>query len=98
MSRQLEAHMEERGRRRATAILAAVEYDLAAAVRHAGAVFYGFAARCEPGECLLVIKGDLAGKRQVAFVGAEDLGGALIKAVRLGKTDKLNWKVDRYGT
>lgn len=98
MSRQLEEHLEESRAKRNTAIIEAVEFGLSAAVEHTGAVYYGFAARDSPGECLLVIKGELHGKRQVAFVGAEDLGGALIKAVRLGRKDKLSWRPDKYGT
>lgn len=97
MSRQLEQHLEEGRARRDKAIIEAVEFGLADAVARSGAEYYGFAARCTASDCLLVIKGNLAGRRQVAFVGASDLGGALIKAVRLGKSDKLSWRPDKYG-
>lgn len=96
MTRQLEQIQEERTKKRNRAIVTAVEYGLRAAVEHAGAEYFGFAARDGEGECLLVIKGQLGGRRQVAFVGAEDLGGALIKAMNLGRVDKLRWKDDAY--
>lgn len=96
MTRQLDAIHERRTKKRQLAIVAAVEYALQGAIEHSGAEYLGFAAKCMPGECLVTIKGILAGRAQVAFVGAEDLGGALIKAVRLGRSDKLKWKPDRY--
>ena len=44
----------------------------------------------------MVVKAVLAGRAQVAFVGSDDLGGCLVKAVRLGNSDKLNWRADQY--
>lgn len=98
MTRQLEQEYEVRQARRSKLIVEAVEYALEGAINHSGAEFYGFAAKFTPGECLLVIKGDLAGRRQVAFVGSEDFGSAMLKAVRLGKGDKLKWRDDKYST
>lgn len=96
MSRQLEQHWEEARKKRDLGIVAAVEFGLVAAVERSGAEFYGFAARVNPSECLLTIKVSLAGRRQVAFVGSDTLGSALLKAVRLGNTDKLIYKDDMY--
>lgn len=96
MSRQLEQHQEETRKKRNAAIVQAVEYELAAAIERSGAVFAGFSCNYNPGEVLLVIKGDLGGRRQVAFVGAENMGSGLIKAVRLAQSDKLKWKDDKW--
>lgn len=75
----------------------AVEFGLVDAVERAGGDLQGFAVKYNGGDCLVVLKVILAGKKQVAFVGAEDLGSALLKAVREGKADRLRWRVDRYG-
>lgn len=98
MSRQLEQFSEERDKKRRRAIVAAVEYDLQKAVERAGGDLLGFSTRMNPGECLVTLRVIVAGRRQVAFVGAEDLGTALIKAVRLGNSDKLGFRDDKYST
>jgi hypothetical protein len=96
MSRQLEQHQEDKNNRRRKAIVNAVEFELLAAIRHSGAEPIGLAINFRAGDCLIVVKGMLAGRRQVAFVGAQDCGGALIKVGRLARADKLVWKEDRY--
>lgn len=96
MTRQLEQVIEEKNAKRAERIVRAVEYELVGAVQRAGAEFLGFTAVIKPAEVLLVLKVNLAGRRQVAFVGSEDLGGALIKAVRLASADQLVWKEDKF--
>lgn len=97
MSRQLEQASESRAAKRKIEILIAVEYGLEAAVERSGAVLSGFAFKNRGSDCLLVVKGVLAGEQQVAFVGADDLGSCLVKAVRLGNGDKLRWRPDKYG-
>ncbi len=96
MSRQLEAEWERRQARRGKKIVAAVEYELLSAVEHAGGELVGLAVKYRPGEVLLVIKVILAGRAQVCFVGGEDLGSCLLKAVREGKRDGLRWRDDKY--
>lgn len=96
MSRQLEKVREERSGRRDAAIVKAVEYALVGAVAHSGGVLEGFSAKLSGGDCLLVLRVVLAGKKQITFVGAETLGDALLKAVRLGERDKLKYKPDRF--
>lgn len=97
MSRQLEQFEEEKAAKRKEAILMSVEGGLEHAVGRSGAEFTGLTAKITPVDCLLVVKGILAGKSQVAFVGSDSLGSALVKAVRLAYADKLVWRVDRYG-
>jgi hypothetical protein len=97
MSRQLEQAAEDRTSRRRKEILIAVEFGLVEAIERSGAVMTGFAFKNRGSDCILVLKGHLAGKHQVAFVGSDDLGGCLIKAVRLGNGDQLRWRDDKYG-
>lgn len=96
MSRQLDALHEERQARRGKRIIEAVEYALEKAVGHSGAELTGLAVKLHEGDCMLVIKGHLGGRAQVCFVGAEDFGSALLKAVREGNRDKLRWRDDAY--
>jgi len=96
MSRQLEQHLEQRQARRAQGIVLAVECGLEDAVARGGAELTGFSVRYRPGECMLVLRGLLAGRAQVAFVGSEDLAGCLIKAVREAQGDRLRWREDQY--
>ena len=96
MSRLLEQLVEERSKKRQLKIVAAIEFELERSVQHAGAELVGFSVKLRPGECLLVLRVILAGRDQVAFVGAEDLGSCLIKAVHLARSDKLAWRADKY--
>ena len=98
MTRQLEQSSEDRASRRSKAILQAVEGGLEDALARSGTEYTGFTAKISAVECLLVIKGVLAGRPQVAFVGSATLGDALVKAVRLGNRDELRWKPDKYRT
>jgi hypothetical protein len=88
---------DERATKRRGAILKAIEYELEEAVSRAGAELHGFAVNLRPGEALLVLKVTLAGRRQVAFIGAETAGDALVKAVREARRDRLRWREDKYG-
>ena len=96
MSRQLEQVLEDRNAGRRKEIIIAVEYGLVQAVERSGAILTGFTFKDRGSDCILVLKAVLAGRSQVAFVGSDDLGGCLVKAVRLGNSDKLNWQADQY--
>lgn len=96
MSRQLEAIQERRSVVRQKNIVLAVEFALQDVVESQGGVFLGFAFMDRGSDCLLVLKADWGGEKQVSFVGSEDLGSCLIKAVKLGTAEKLVWKADEY--
>lgn len=96
MSRQLEQRREDAQKKRDQKILQAVEYGIVDDVGRAGGVFTGFGLRYGPAECLVTVRATVAGRQQIAFVGAEDLGGCLIKLCRLARQDKLVWRADKY--
>lgn len=98
MSRQLEAQEEVRLEKRAKAIAKAVDYGLVGAVAHAGGVLTGFSVKLSEGDVLLTLRAHLPAGAQVAFVGSETLGGALLRAVKEGRSDNLRWRPDRFGT
>lgn len=96
MSRQLEQIREVAQSKADRALVAAIEYGLAGAVAHSGGDLLGYSVRCDPNACLVTLRVKLAGRRQVAFVGAGTVADALRKAVRLGNKDELPWRADRY--
>ncbi len=98
MSRQLEEQSEIRTAKRHRGILEAVEGGLEVAVGRCGGTLTGLAVKGGEGDCLLVIKAVFPGGPQVAFVGGDNLGSSLIKAVREASQDKLRWREDRYGS
>lgn len=97
MTRQLEALQEKQKQRRYDGIVLAVEVDLEQAIERSGGELTGFAVKYRGSDCLMIVKAILAGRPQVAFIGADDLGGCLLKAVREGNQDKLKWRADKYG-
>lgn len=96
MTRHLDAAMEERDARRHEAIIRAVEFDLLRSVEVNGTSLQGFSVRLNDWECLITLRATRGGVREVCFVGAQDLGGCLIKCVREAKREKLHWKQDRF--
>lgn len=96
MSRQLEAMREERQRKEDNAVLLALDGGLVEAVGHSGAHLVGIALSYRGDGWLAVVKGELAGRRQVAFVGGGSLAKTLIKITNAGNGDKLQWRDDKY--
>lgn len=96
MSRQLEQAWEEKRARREKLIVRAVEFELVGMFSGNGSALTGFSVKIAPDECLVTLRAMVHDVPSISFVGAEDLGGALVKAARMGKRDKLNWRVDDY--
>jgi hypothetical protein len=96
MTRQLEQAREDKQKKRDQAVLLLLEGGLEKAVEHAGGELTGFAVRLNGYDCLMTVKVVLAGKAQIAFVGAEDLTACLLKCEREAKADKLQWRADKY--
>ena len=96
MSRQLEQVREQKQQRRDNAVLLALDGGLVESVGRAGGDLQGLAISLRGGDCLITVKATLAGKEQIAFVGAEDLIGCILKVVREARGDRLRWREDRY--
>lgn len=97
MTRQLEQGREERQKKRDLALIVALEYGLVQDIGRAGGVLLGFSVKISPEDVLMTVKVELAGKRQIAFVGAATLPDVVLKACRDGRRDKLRWRADKYG-
>ena len=96
MTRQLEAAAESRRTKLDKQTLKACNGGLEQAVAHAGGVLQGLSIRIDEYEVLVTIKAEFPAGAQVAFVGAEDVAGALRKGMREAERDMLRWKADKW--
>lgn len=96
MSRQLEQVAEERTAKRHKALIRAVEFEMVGALASAGAELRGFSVKLDDFECLLTARAVIGGVHMVTFIGAEDLGSAMIKLIRATRREKLVWREDKY--
>lgn len=78
------------------ALVKALEFELEGAVAHAGAILTGFSVKMGDDEVLVTLRAVLAGRAQIAFIGAGSLPDALLKVVREAMVDKLQWRDDKY--
>jgi len=96
MSRQLEQALEERAKKRRDSEYAAAHGGLVDAVSRAGGILQGMSVRWDGVSVLLTLRARFPAGGMVAFVGGEELGPALAKAMTEARTDALNWRVDKY--
>ena len=86
----------ERQLKRFTKIGRLVEHGLLDSVSRAGGQLLGFSVKYANGDCLVTLRALMPSGRMVCFVGAETLGGAVLKAARDANNDKLRWREDQY--
>lgn len=96
MSRQLEVARELRESKRRDALVRALEFELEGTLKSQGIQLTGFAARFDAWECLITLKAEVGGGRQVSFCGASTFIEAILKATDAAKYDRLRWKEDVY--
>ncbi|MCK5292970.1 MAG: hypothetical protein KAR39_13250, partial [Thermoplasmata archaeon] len=83
MTRQLEMEHEQKLARRLKKVGQTMEFGLAGSLAHAGAELVGFSVKYSEADCLLTLRVVLAGRPQVAFVGAGDLSTCFLKAAEM---------------
>lgn len=96
MPRTLEQVSEERETKRRDALVAALEYRLPGSLETQGVTLLGFAVKFDAYECLLTLKADIGGRREVAFVGGASVIDCILRAVNAAANDRLRWREDRY--
>jgi hypothetical protein len=96
MSRQVDLVREERETARRDALVSALEYGLAGHLEAQGITLIGFAVKYDAYECLMTLKADIGGERQVCFIGSDSVMSAILKAVSAAKADRLRWKKDKW--
>lgn len=96
MDNQMEVIEAKRRDRRRKEIRVSIEYGLVGAVEALGGTLRGFSVRMDEYEVLMTIRATFEGKGMIGFVGAEDLGACLVKAVRELRNNKVTWRADKY--
>ena len=96
MSRQLEQEQETFETNRRRGLVKALEYSFVGSLEGQGIELIGFSIRYDAFNCLMTIKADIAGKRQVSFVGSDTIMNVLLKADHMARNCVLKWKDDQY--
>ncbi len=96
MSRTQELQREVKEEKRRVSLVKALEFELVGTLETQGIQMVGFAVKFDAWECLMTLKAEIGGKRQVAFVGADSVISCILKAVQAAQYDKLKWRVDVY--
>lgn len=61
-----------------------------------GIQLQGFAVKWDAYDCLLTLKVDIGGVRNVGFIGGGSVVDCIIKAVSAARADRVRWRVDKY--
>lgn len=93
---QVEKYAEARFQKEKRALFLAVYGGLSAGVSRAGGELVGFSVKFGEADVFCTLRADFPAGRMVAFVGADDLSGCLVKAAREAKSDALRWKKDKW--
>jgi hypothetical protein len=72
------------------------EGGLVERVARAGGELQGLSVKYKDYECLVTLRATMPAGPMVAFIGAETLGGCLLKAYSHAGSDELRWRVDQY--
>lgn len=96
MSRQLDQVREQRETKRRDTLVKCLEYELPGVLEMQGITLIGFAVKFDAYECLMTIKADVGGERNVAFVGGSSIIDCILKSVQAAKAERLRWRKDVY--
>ena len=69
---------------------------LVQAVVDEGGELTGLSALLEVDECLMTLRARFPAGYMIAFVGAADLAGCFVKAVKDARRGRLAWRLDKY--
>ena len=98
MSRQLEVEIERRATAKRDALVRALEFGLVGALESQGIELIGWAIKYDAFNCLMTIKAEIAGVRQVCFVGSDSIINCILKAESEASRSDLKWRADKYHT
>ena len=96
MSRQLEFEVERRESKKRDALVKALEFGFVGALEAQGVTLLGLAFKFDGYDCLMTVKADVGGVRQVAFVGSDTIINCILKAEGAALNQGLRWRVDRF--
>lgn len=93
----LEKRFAKRAEKERQALLFCVYGGLEDAVGHAGGELRGFSVKLSGEDVLCTLRARFPADDMIAFVGAADIAGVLVKAARDARSDRLRWRSDAYG-
>lgn len=96
MSSQDDIPQASHDARRNLMLYRALTGGLAASVERGGGLLLGLSLKINGYDCLLTLRAEFPGGRQIAFIGGETPAGCVLKATREAKSETLRWKVDKY--
>jgi hypothetical protein len=96
MSRQLDIKREQRETAKRDALVRALDYSLQGNLESQGIELVGWAVKYDAFNCLMTIKADIAGSRQIAFVGSDNIINCILKADGAARRNDLSWREDKY--
>lgn len=96
MTRQADIKIEERETARRDQLVKVLEYGLVGALEAQGIELLGFAFKYDAFNCLMTIKAELGGTKNVAFIGSDSVINCFLKAYSEARNSRLRWRVDKY--
>lgn len=96
MSRQLDLQRELRETKKRDALIRALEFGLAGSLENQGIELLGFTIKYSPFNCLLTLRVDNGGSREVAFVGSDTIINCILKADSEANRVALKFRKDKY--
>ena len=88
--------IERKAEREREDALLSIYGGLVDSVTQEGGELVGLSMKLEFGECLLTLRARFPAGYMIAFVGAEDIPGCLVKATRDSGKGRLAWRLDKY--
>lgn len=79
-------------------LVAAVEFELAGAIAHAGGELTGISVKFGELDCLMTLRAVVTSNKCIAFVGAPTLSDCFRKAVTDAYHDRLKWREDKWAS
>lgn len=96
MSRQLEQKSEQKTTAKRELLVKVLDYGLVGALEATGIELIGFSFTYDAWACLMTIRADRGGRRDVCHVGSDTVINTFIKAYHDARGDRLVWKACKY--
>lgn len=96
MSRQGDAKAEQRESAKQHTLVKALSFGIVDELEFSGIELLGFSFKYDAFNCLMTVKADIAGERQVAFVGSDTLINCILKTYSEARNGGLRWRADQY--
>lgn len=96
MTRQHDVKAEVREATKRDLLVTILEYGLKGSLGHQGTHLKGFSMTVRDYDCFLVIRGERAGRHEVAYVGSDTMINCFVKAYGAAGRGGLKWELDKF--